>query len=453
MGPSGPSIGAAATPTQETPAEEPPVEETPAEEPPVEEAPVAGPSRSDTPAPMETGGAGDDQSWAEWVEISLEAEFRQARPLKHPHSQSRRREMGPALPFPLQDVEGRLTSIERLYEYVGEQLPPWDDVVGRAIRHLHSEILPRDARRLGNQVVCIIAEYHLTSSARVSTTLSPVLPEAAKLLLPAIKTYVSNVSFEGTRDVRVFNRAKALRVAIWLHQLDVAGRGDQSASETLDASQHCLGCLLESFLILTTHDLTFREVVGHCLYKNWRDTQHHLNDLVRHCNRVHEELDDLMEAHRGALGSSQKSIKKEIDLWHKDLESLRGCISHEESYLQEDMPEQDVPERDDLLKQGAEVVMPPDSRADDAPSESAMAPVSGSYPGEDAAMEVDERAVGLPPTSPVSREDDDLLDENEAEGVEAGLAHLTVSSPSGQEGEGEGASVAEALPPLEGGEV
>ena len=43
----------------------------------------------------------------------------------------------------------------------------------------------------------MIAEYHLTSHARVSQTMSPVLPEAAKLLLPAIKTYVSNISFGG----------------------------------------------------------------------------------------------------------------------------------------------------------------------------------------------------------------------------------------------------------------
>ena len=117
------------------------------------------------------------------------------------------------------------------------------------------------------------------------------------------------------------------------------------------------------------------------------------------------------------------------------------------------MPEQDVPESDDPLDQGAEVVMPPDSEVDDAPSESAVAPVSGSSPGEDAAMEVDEGAISLPPTSPVSREDDDLLYENEAVKVEAGLAHLTVSSPSGQVGEGEGASVTEAPPPLEGEEV
>ena len=114
------------------------------------------------------------------------------------------------------------------------------------------------------------------------------------------------------------------------------------------------------------------------------------------------------------------------------------------------MPEQDVPKSNDPPDQGAEVVVPPNSGADDTPSESATVPVSGSSPGEDAAMEVDKGAVGLPPTSPVSLEDDDLLDENEAVEVEAGLAHLMVSSPIGQVREGEGASIAEAPPPLEG---
>ena len=174
------------------------------------EAPVADPSHPNTPAPMETGGAGDSQTWDEQVETSAEAKFQWARPPKCPCSQSRRWETGPRVPFPLQDEEGRLTSIDRLYEYVGEQPSPWDDVVGQAIRHLHPEIPPRDAWRLGNQVSCMIAEYHLTSSARGSTTLSPVLPEAAKLLLAAIKTYVSNISFEGTRDVRVLDHARTL---------------------------------------------------------------------------------------------------------------------------------------------------------------------------------------------------------------------------------------------------
>ena len=281
-----------------------PTQETPTEESPMAEAPVPGPSHSDTPAPMETGRVGDGRSWAEQAEASAEAEFRQTRPPKHPRSQSRRWEEGPALPFPLQDAEGRFTSIMRLYEHAGEQPLSWGGVAGEAIRHLHPEILPRDARCLRNQVVCMIAEYHLTSSTRVSLTLSPVLPEAAKPLLPALKTYVPNISFEGTRDMRVLDRAKALRVAIWLHRLDMVARGDEMASETLDASQHGLGCLLESFLVPATHDLSFREVVLCCLYENRRDAQHRLNDLITRCNRARQELDDLIEAHRVASRSS-----------------------------------------------------------------------------------------------------------------------------------------------------
>ena len=146
-------------------------------------------------------------------------------------------------------------------------------------------------------------------------------------------------------------------------------------------------------------------------------------------------------------------MKKDIDLRHKDLEFLRGRISQEESYLQEDTPEQDIPKGEDSLNQGAEAVRPPKSGADDAPSGGAAAPVSDTSPGEDTAMEVDEGAVVVPPTSPASQEDDDLLNENEVVGVEAGLAHLTVSSPSGQVREGEGASVVEAPPPQEDEEV
>ena len=230
----------------------------------------------------------------------------------------------------------------------------------------------------------------------------PVLPEAAKLLLPAIKTYVSNISFEGTRDVRVLDHARTHRVAIWLHRLDMAVGGDQSASEALDASRHCLGCLLESFLTPTTHDLTFREVVARCLYENRRDAECRLNDLVKHHNCICEELDDLVEAHRDASGSSRRRMKKEIDLRRKELEGLKGRISHKESYLQEDVPEQDASKGNDTLDQHAEVVMPPSSGVDDAPSEGAIAPVSSSSLGEDHAMEVDEGAGSPPPTSPVS---------------------------------------------------
>ena len=162
-----PSVGATAAPVAETPVAEAPVAETSVVEAPADEtlgagAPVA---PSGTPAPMETGGAGDGQSWAEQMEAGKDEAFQRSRPTKHTRSQSRRREPKPPLPFPLQDSEGRLASVSQLYEHAAEQPVAQHNVAGRGIMHLHLEMLPQKARCLGNQVACMIAEYHLTSSA------------------------------------------------------------------------------------------------------------------------------------------------------------------------------------------------------------------------------------------------------------------------------------------------
>ena len=63
---------------------------------------------SDVPAPMEMGGAGNSQSWADQAEAK--DDFKRDRPMKHCRSQLRRQEDRPTLPFPLQDDEGRCTS-------------------------------------------------------------------------------------------------------------------------------------------------------------------------------------------------------------------------------------------------------------------------------------------------------------------------------------------------------
>ena len=76
-------------------------------------------------------------------------------------------------------------------------------------------------------------------------------------MLSPLKNYVLGIAFEGTRDVRVIDRAMALRVAIWLHRLDMALEGKGMASETLEALWHHLGLLLESFLTPRTSNLTF----------------------------------------------------------------------------------------------------------------------------------------------------------------------------------------------------
>ena len=156
----------AEAPVAEAPVVETPVMEASAEETPGAEAPVA---PSSTPAPIETGGAGDGQSGAEQVEAGEDESFQRSRPAKRAHSQSRRCELKPQLPFPLQDSEGRFASILQLYEDAAAQSAAPHNVAGRALRHLHPYLSPQQATCLGNQVECMIAEYHLTMSAQQSS--------------------------------------------------------------------------------------------------------------------------------------------------------------------------------------------------------------------------------------------------------------------------------------------
>ena len=126
----------------------------------------------------------------------------------------------------------------------------------------------------------------------------------------------------------------------------------------------------------------------------------------------------------------------------KDLESLKECISYHESHLRQDPSEDNTPGDDGLFGHGAETEVATAPGADDTP-ERAMTQASDPPPteGQTHAMEMDDEGTGSPPTSPVSPVDDDLLTGGDAIGVEADLAHLTVSSPRGPNGEGEEASI------------
>ena len=207
------AVHVAETAVVETPIAEAPVAEAPVVEPAITEemlaeAPTATPS---LPAPMETGGAGDGPSWAKQMEEVKDDLFQWSRLAKRPRSLSRRHEPTAQLPFPLQDYAGRFTSITWLYEHATTQPTTSHNTAGRVIRHLDPKLLPHQATSLGNQVACMIAEYHLTASARQSS-LCLILPPEMAPLLPAIKNYVLGVSFEGTQDVRVMDHAVALRV-------------------------------------------------------------------------------------------------------------------------------------------------------------------------------------------------------------------------------------------------
>ena len=287
-------------------------EETPTTSPhmPSKEASAAREAQSDVPAPMETGGAGDGRSWADWAEASADDKFRRDRPAKHRRSASRRQEGQPTHPFPLQDNDGRCASVQQLYQHAGEQ--PWacHNVATQGLTHQYADMELHEARSLSNQVLCMIAEYHLTGLAQGSSSICPVLPEVAKDLLPPVQDYLVGGEFQGTRDMRVVERAKTFQIAAWLHHLDMAANGDETASLSLEAARHGRGPLLELLLAPMTSSLTFMEVVECVLAENWHRVESSLDDLQGHRAQLQGELDDLIEAcKRESVKSSQRRIK------------------------------------------------------------------------------------------------------------------------------------------------
>ena len=128
---------------------------------------------------------------------------------------------------------------------------------------------------------------------------------------------------------------------------------------------------------------------------------------------------------------------------HKDLESLKERISYHESHLGQDPLEDNTSCDDGLSGHGVEAEMATAPGAGDAPPGSATTQASDPPPteGQTHAMEVDDESTRSPLASPVSSVDDDLLTGGGVIGVEVDLAHLTVLSPRGPNGEGEEASV------------
>ena len=122
--------------------------------------------------------------------------------------------------------------------------------------------------------------------------------------------------------------------------------GEALASETLKASQHYQGSLLESFLTPRTSGLMYQEVVDRVLTKNRRASEQSLHHLQEHRTHEREVLEGLIKVHSEvdkADKSTRKSLKKEIDQRCKGLEMLKERISHYEAQLGQEPSEGSTP--------------------------------------------------------------------------------------------------------------
>ena len=214
----------------------------------------------------DTGGAGDS-SGRSGRATCREPRTTQSCSKKRRRSQSRRRDSRPSVPFPLQEHEGRLQALRMLYEEAGEHGLASEMTALRGLQVSHPELGAEELQCLNNQVLLMIAEYHLTSASQGTHSILPVLPEGAARLMPPVDEYLPG-SFEGCHDVRVMDRAQILRIATWLHRLDLTATYGVEIAASPQVEDYDIGPLLEYFLMPKLTNVTLQEVAARVAQEN-----------------------------------------------------------------------------------------------------------------------------------------------------------------------------------------
>ena len=306
----------------------------------------------------------------------------------------------------------------------------------RGLRESHPEMGAEELLRLDNQVLIMIAEYHLMSASQGSHCILPVLPEGAARLMPPLDEYLPG-SFDGCCDVRVMDRAQILRVAAWLHRLDLSTMYGAEIAASPRVQDYDIGPLLEYFLMPKLSDITLEEVALRVAQENRRDMEVSLRDL--HDER--ELLQNGIELLTSALDHEQqrerkKTIKKQLDTQRRELHSNQEHISRLEDLLGLEQPQEPPTAQgslDVIVEETTEMTVMADEE-----TESEATPLGG--PTADAAAPVreteqDMETEGDGGDSPVTPNEDDLLTGAGTADVETGMASLHVDSPAKPRGD------------------
>ena len=307
------------------------------------------------------------------------------------------------------------------------------------LREGHPEMGAEELQRLNNQVLLMIAQYHLTSASQGTHHVLPVLPEGAIRLMPPPDDYLPG-SFDGCRDVRVTDRAQILRVAVWLHHLDLRATYGAEIAASPGVEDYDIGPLLEYFLMPKLSDITFGEVPSTVSQENRRDMGISLRDLHKERDSLQNEIELLARARDNEQRrEAKKTLKKWLDTSRRTLHSNQERISRLEELLglgQSLEPPTGQGRLDVIVKDITETTV---VTADEA--ESGATPPGGPTRDTNAPERETEQDMETEgPGSPVTPNEDDLLTGASATDMETGIASLHVDSPDKPGGNGDAAT-------------
>ena len=289
------------------------------------------PAAAGAPAQLPPGaeGGGDGQSWYQ-------------RSVRETTGETSRPQ---TTPYPIGPTPARMGAVAQIYEYVTTRTPPPDNIASEALRAYYPRANARTVKSWACQVLCMISEYHMACVTRGSPVTSPILPEELHEQLPPPSRYPRPEDRSGHTDVRVRdNWAKTLRVAVWLHRLDMAVSGEPSASETMVPSRHHLGPLLGYFLAPhVAWNLCFEDVLLQVLEENRKQNERRHQEAMSSLNKCHSRRTRLhaeMDTVSAALGATSlteahQELEKKLEAIRTSLRSVEASISRFENIIKE----------------------------------------------------------------------------------------------------------------------
>ena len=174
-----------------------------------------------------------------------------------------------------------------VYKYVTTRDSLRGNVASPAIQAYYPTLSPGQQRTLSNKALTMIVDYHMTCVICGPSLTSPIPSREIEEKLPPLKDYALPEG-TGVTDVRVTDsRAQCLRVAVWLHRLDMALSPEKEASGSLVSSRHTQGCLLSYFLVPGTGNVSYGGVLSQVLKENHKALQRkrdHLTSSIQKCN-------------------------------------------------------------------------------------------------------------------------------------------------------------------------
>ena len=160
-------------------------------------------------------------------------------------------------------------SMEAVYADIAKCELPRDNIAFPVVQAYYPSLDYGQVRTIANHVLAMVADYHTSCVVNGPSMAYPVSSPEVEEKLPQWKRYKPSAGI-GRTDVRVADsRAKTLRVAVWLHHLDMALNSISDASRSLIPARHSRGPLLTYFLAPGTSQLTFEQVIDRVIQENY----------------------------------------------------------------------------------------------------------------------------------------------------------------------------------------